>query len=319
MNTIRDLIVSQKQQIAMALPRHLDPDRLIRVTMTALRKNPNLMGCSHASLMGAIIQAAQLGLETDGALGHAYLVPYGSECQLQIGYRGMIDIARRSGQIKSISAHVVYEKDEFRYSYGLDETLEHKPALMDRGAAVCVYAVAKLVGGGYQFEVLSMEQIQEAEKASQARYKGRPWEAHWEAMARKTAIRRLFKYLPVSIEIQRAVTLDSQASAGISQGLDAMVIDIESADMDELPPLEEPEPPQDPMDKLKGELKEKQGENVDSLFSPLDELKARVKNNSKIMEMAKKHGIKMKKVDDITDAQAGILIDILNEEGGENA
>jgi len=220
MATIQGLLVSQRAQIEMALPKHMSTDRLIRVSMTALRRTPKLLECSTTSLLGAIISAAQLGLETDGALGHAYLVPYKKECQLVIGYRGMIDLARRSGQILSISARVVYENDKFEYSYGLDEKLDHIPAMDGRGSPIAAYAVARIVGGGYQIEVLSMEQLRKAQDASQAKYKGCPWEAYWDEMARKTAVRRLFKYLPVSVEMQRAIGLDDMADAGVPQYID---------------------------------------------------------------------------------------------------
>jgi len=220
MATIQGLLVSQRAQIEMALPRHMSTDRLIRVSMTALRRTPKLLECTTTSLLGAIISAAQLGLETDGALGHAYLVPFKKECQLVIGYRGMIDLARRSGQILSISARIVYENDKFEYSYGLDEKLDHIPAMDGRGSPIAAYAVARIVGGGYQIEVLSMEQLRKAQQASSASYKGCPWEAYWDEMARKTAVRRLFKYLPVSVELQRAVGLDDLAESGQPQYLD---------------------------------------------------------------------------------------------------
>ena len=251
MKTIRDLIMSQKDQIALALPKHMTPDRLIRVSLTALRRTPKLAQCNHASVLGAIIQSAQLGLETDGSLGHAYLVPYKGECQLQIGYRGMIDLARRSGQIVSISARIVYENDDFKYSYGLEETLKHIPTMNEKGKPMAVYAVARLVGGGYQFEVLSMDQVEKIRKSSPAGNSG-PWKTHWDEMARKTAVRRLFKYLPVSVEIQKAVGLDDMASAGVPQQLDAMVIDVEP---------EPPQPPQTGLDALTEKLKEEQGGN----------------------------------------------------------
>lgn len=213
-----------KAQMALAMPKHMTADRMMRIALTEIRKVPALAKCNIESFMGAIMQCAQLGLEPGSALGHAYLLPFGSgkaadnkpNCQLIIGYRGMIDLARRSGQIISLTARTVHQNDTFGYSYGLDETVTHKPADGDRGPMTHVYAVAKLKDGGVQFEVMSRADIEAIKKQSKSGTNG-PWVSHFEEMAKKTVIRRLFKYLPVSIEIQRAVVLDEHAEAGIDQ------------------------------------------------------------------------------------------------------
>lgn len=219
-----------KAQIALALPKHMTADRLARIAMTELRKTPKLMQCDQMSFLGAIMQCAQLGLEPGGALGHAYLLPFdkrqkqgnqwvtvATEAQLIIGYRGMIDLARRSGQIVSLSARAVYENDQFSYAYGLEEKLEHIPNEDGNpGALTHVYAVARLKEGGVQFEVMSKAAVDRVRALSKSSDKG-PWVDHYEEMAKKTAIRRLFKYLPVSIELQRAVTLDEKADADLPQ------------------------------------------------------------------------------------------------------
>lgn len=220
-----------KSQIALALPRHMTPERLARVALTEVRRVPALAKCDQASFLGAIMQCAQLGLEPGGALGHAYLLPFDkrekvggqwqtvrTDCQLIIGYRGMIDLARRSGQILSLEARAVYTKDRFHVSLGLNPDLTHEPAWddEDRGPLRFVYAVAKLKDGGTQFEVMSRVEVEKIRAQSKAAQSG-PWVTHFEEMAKKTVIRRLFKYLPVSIEIQRAVGLDEQAEAGVPQ------------------------------------------------------------------------------------------------------
>lgn len=215
---------AMKNQMAMALPKHMTADRMTRIALTEMRKVPGLAQCNVESFMGAVMQCAQLGLEPGSALGHAYLLPFGNgkardgkaNCQLIIGYRGMIDLARRSDQIISISARSVHEKDRFSYEYGLEEVLSHKPAEGERGNLTYVYAVAKLKGGGVQFEVMSRADIEAVKKQSKAGTNG-PWVTHFDEMAKKTVIRRLFKYLPVSIEIQTAVSLDERAEAGIDQ------------------------------------------------------------------------------------------------------
>lgn len=203
-----------KRQMAMALPKSLTADRLTRIVMTEFRKTPALMRCDQESLFGAIMQCAALGLEPGSALGHCYLIPYGKQCQLIIGYRGMIDLARRSGQIVSLSAYCVHEADDFHYELGLHPDIHHIPSASAANSPVTfVYAVAVLKDGGAQFEVMSRAEIEKVRAASKAGKSG-PWATHWDEMAKKTVIRRLFKYLPVSIEATRAVEIDEKADRG---------------------------------------------------------------------------------------------------------
>ncbi|EPM5566731.1 MULTISPECIES: recombination protein RecT [Providencia] len=215
---------SMKAQLAAALPRHMTPDRMIRIVTTEIRKTPALATCDMQSFVGAVVQCSQLGLEPGNALGHAYLLPFGngksksgqSNVQLIIGYRGMIDLARRSGQIVSISARTVRQGDNFHFEYGLNENLTHVPGENEDSPITHVYAVARLKDGGVQFEVMTYNQIEKVRASSKAGQNG-PWVSHWEEMAKKTVIRRLFKYLPVSIEMQKAVILDEKAEANIDQ------------------------------------------------------------------------------------------------------
>jgi recombination protein RecT len=225
-NTIAGLLTDPtiKQQMALALPKHMTADRLARIALTEVRKTPALGRCDQASFLGAVMQCAQLGLEPGGALGHAYLLPFENrkkgitEVQFIVGYRGMIDLARRSGQILSLEARAVYAADRFHVVLGLNPDLQHEPAwdVEDRGPLRFVYSVAKLKDGGTQFEVMSRMEIEKVRAKSKAGSAG-PWVDHFEEMAKKTVIRRLFKYLPVSIEMARAVGLDEQAEVGIPQ------------------------------------------------------------------------------------------------------
>ena len=146
-----------------------------------------------------------------------------------VGYKGLIDLARRSGQIVSIAAHEVCEEDEFDMIYGLDEKLEHRPAMKDRGAIIGFYAVAKLTGGGHAFEFMSRQEVDAIMHASQSKGNYGPWKDHYTEMGRKTVIRRLSKYLPLSIEFQAAAALDDMASRGQDQRLDDNTIDGEFA------------------------------------------------------------------------------------------
>lgn len=232
------LLEKSKPQIARALPRHLSADRMLRVTMTSIRRTPKLLSCSQQSLLGAIMQAAQLGLEPDGVLGHAYLVPFKEEVQLLIGFKGLIDLARRSGQLSTIFSRVVYAKDSFEYSYGLNEKLEHVPTTEeDPGDVVAVYAVARLKDGGTQFEVMTRREVEAIRKRSRAANDG-PWITDYAEMCKKTCLRRLCKMLPASVELARAVSLDERAEVGLSQQLED-VIDVPAEKANGKPTLDD--------------------------------------------------------------------------------
>lgn len=237
-----------QKQMALAMPKSMTPDRLTRIVMTECRKTPALLKCAPESFYGVVLQCAALGLEPGSALGHCYLLPFGNgkdkqgrpNAQLIIGYRGMIDLARRSGQIVSLQAYCVHEQDTFNYKLGLDPDIQHVPAsTADRGPVTHVYAVAKLKGGGIQFEVMSRAEIEKVRSTSKAGNTG-PWASHWEEMAKKTVIRRLFKYLPVSIEAVRAVEIDEKTDRGEATTnqdfLDAEFI--EKGDFNDAPQIE---------------------------------------------------------------------------------
>jgi len=234
---VKSFFESQKGVLLAVLPKHMSADRMLKIALGAMRTTPKLMECTTESLFGAIVQCSQLGLEPNTPLGHAYLIPFEKkrkqgnqwvtekvETQIVLGYKGLIDLARRSGQVVSISAHEVCQNDAFEYAYGLDERLHHVPAFGDRGPVIAFYAVAKLVGGGHAFEVMSVRQIEEIRDASQnykfARDKATTvWGQHFVEMGRKTVLRRLFKYLPVSIELATASHLDARNASGEEQNL----------------------------------------------------------------------------------------------------
>lgn len=237
------LLSKKKDELAKMLPKTLSIDRLLKVAQIAATTTPALAKCDVPSLVGAIGQCAQMGLEPNTVLGHAYLVPFNTKrkdsegrerwvnsVQVIIGYKGLIDLARRSGQIVSIAAHEVCANDRFELVYGLDEKLNHVPAMGERGDVIGFYAVAKLKDGGHSFEFMSAHQVLQIRDASQGwqqalKYKteGRhPWSAHFVEMGRKTVIRRLAKYLPLSIEFQTAVALDTMAGEGKDQSLNVI-------------------------------------------------------------------------------------------------
>lgn len=209
--TLNELFDEMKPAIAQAIPKHLTPDRLLRIATTSIRTNPKLKACTAESLLGAVMQCAQIGLEPS-ILGHAYLIPYKNkgvdECQFQIGYKGLIELARRTGQISSIIAHSVNEKDVFEYEYGINDKLRHVPADGERGPIVRYYAVAKFKDGGYAFVVMSKRDIEiHRDKFSKTKTYG-PWVDHFDEMAKKTVLKALMKYMPISVEFQKAVDQD---------------------------------------------------------------------------------------------------------------
>jgi recombination protein RecT len=198
--TVAALIEAQKGEIARALPKHMDPDRLARIALTVIKQTPALQRCDTTSLLGALMTCSQLGLEP-GPLGEAYLVPYGDKVTFIPGYRGLIKLAWQSGRLLSISADVVHANDDFDYEYGLTPKLRHKPTLTDRGDVIAVYACATFKDGGNAFVVLSRSDVEAIRNRSRAGKSG-PWVTDWDAMARKTAVRQLARWLPMSTELQ---------------------------------------------------------------------------------------------------------------------
>ena len=194
--------------LSKALPTGLSPQRFARIVLTELRKTPKLARTEPATFLGAVMTAAQLGLEF-GPLGHAYLVPYGQNCQLIVGYKGYIDLARRSGQLKSIVARPVHELDEFEYQYGTTEYLRHVPATGDRGKVVAYYGVAILHDGGQVIHVMSPSDVEAFRVRSKSSGDG-PWKTDYDAMACKTVIRRMTPWLPMSTEAAQAVESDEK-------------------------------------------------------------------------------------------------------------
>lgn len=218
--SLQALLEVSKKQIEAALPRHLTPERLLRIAMTEARKNPALLECTQASFIGAIIQTAQLGLEPGGILGHSYLVPFKNkkrgitEVQLIVGYKGMMDLAYRSPKVSHVIARAVYEGDKFSYQYGTDERLEHVPDPEAMGKKLThVYAVAFLREGGKIFDVMEAKEIESARQRSKTPDSG-PWETDFESMAKKSVVRRMFRFMPVSIELQNAVGIDEAGDRG---------------------------------------------------------------------------------------------------------
>ena len=230
--TIRDLMNRSKEQISQALPRHMNPDRMLRIAMTSIQQTPKLLNCDPKSLVAAVIESSQLGLEPDGILGYAYLIPYGNKAQLQIGYRGLIDLAFRSNRVSNISAQVVHKKDKYEYEEGLEKKLKHVPTSEeDEGDIVAAYAAVHFKDGNKDFEWMWKKDIDKIRKSAKASKDG-PWVTHYVEMAKKTAIRRLAKRLPLSPEFQRAAVLDEYISEGVADN--GQIIDVDSEAVESL-------------------------------------------------------------------------------------
>lgn len=220
------LVTKMAPEMAKALPRHMNPERMARMVLTTIRINPKLAHCSQASFLGSIMTAAQLGLEV-GPLGYVYLVPYKGNCQLILGYQGMIELARRSGLITNIYACVVREGDYFKYTLGLHRDIQHEPSEdpdRETKPITHVYAVAHYKDGPPDFAVLSRFEVAKRRARSAAANSG-PWVTDEESMTLKTAVRALWKWLPKSTEMARAAAIEEVYDSGGPQsaGWDADV------------------------------------------------------------------------------------------------
>lgn len=228
-NTLAAMITDTKfkGQLAAALPRSVSPERMARVVLTALRQTPALAECTPQSFMGAVMASAQLGLEPNTPLGHAYLLPYKNrqkgttDCQLIIGYRGLIDLVRRSGDIASIEVQPVFEGDAFNCKFGLNPNLDHEPDFanaqrVNPAKLRFVYAIARLKDGAVQYDVMSRTEIEAIRRRSRAGESG-PWVSDYVEMAKKTVLRRLCKLLPLAIEMASAVATDEAVDFGYGE------------------------------------------------------------------------------------------------------
>lgn len=218
-DTLVTMLRKMTPDLERALPKHLSADRMMRIALTALRTNAKLGECTQGSFLGAVISAAQLGLEVNTPLGQAYLIPYKGECTLQLGYQGMMDLARRSGMVSAIYAYDVKQGDTFSYQLGLNPDIRHVPSDdigREKKPLTHVYAVAKLKDGEPVFTVLTKAQVDMFRNRSRASTSG-PWVTDYTAMALKTAIRRLFTWLPKSAEMARAAVLDESPEIGKAQ------------------------------------------------------------------------------------------------------
>ena len=221
--TIQQYIKAMEGEIAKALPSVITPERFTRMVLSAISTNPKLGDCTPQSFLGAMMTAAQLGVEPNTALGQAYIIPYRNkgvmEASFQLGYKGLIDLAYRSGDVSIIQAQTVYENDTFDYELGLDPKLKHIPAVKDRGNATHYYAIFKTKDGGYGFEVMSMADVLEHAKRYSKSYGSGPWQTNFDEMAKKTVLKRCLKYAPLKSEFVRGITQDETVKTKIDEDM----------------------------------------------------------------------------------------------------
>lgn len=243
--SLQSLLEKMKGQIGLALPRHMTPERMIRVALTAVQKQPRLKQCTPISIVGAIVQASQLGLEPDGVLGQCYMVPYRNkknnnqlEAQLQIGYRGFLTLARRSGEVSNVYSELVYDCDFFNVMLGTGKKLEHVPNYDEdtrgevdpdtneliglRGA----YAVVIYKDGSTDFEYMPLRELNRIRASSKSADEG-PWITHPGEMYRKCPIRKLAKRLPLSPELMKAAAHDEHVDAGVASATVTELVDLD--------------------------------------------------------------------------------------------
>lgn len=214
MEAMRGTLVKMQPEFAAALPPQIPVEKFIRTTLTAVQMNPELLGADRRSLLGACMKAAQDGLLLDGreAAPVIFNTKEGKKVQYMPMVGGILKKIRNSGELSSISAQVVYDKDQFEYELGDNESITHKPFLgSDRGKQIAVYAVAKTKDGAIYREVMSVSDVEKVRAASRAGKFG-PWVDWWDEMAKKTVIRRMAKRLPSSADLDQVIANDNEAS-----------------------------------------------------------------------------------------------------------
>ena len=233
---VKQKMESLKPHLQAVATKYLTPERLAKLVTTAMGRNPLLLKAwqdSPHSVLRCVMASAQLGLEPDSPLGLCYFVPRKNsksggayEATFVVGYRGLIDLARRSGNIKSIESRVVYERDYFEEEYGLQPKLIHRPGRdEDRGPMVACYAIAHFGDGGAQYEVMSKSEIDAVRNRSPAGKYG-PWASDYTEMARKTVVRRLSKYLPLTPDLHRAAEHEDATEDGTVSSIDVELQEI---------------------------------------------------------------------------------------------
>ena len=250
----RAALEKAEARLGAAIPatarKFLEPARVTKIMLSALSRNPGLVNCTPESILSVCIAAAELGLEPCSPLQHLYAVPYGREATPVIGYRGLVALARRSGEVGSIQANVVYSGDDFDIELGLEQRLSHKPHLtgVDRGDVIGAYCIVRLRNDPPHIEYVARADLDKRQRASKSQ--NGPWKLWPDEMRKKTAVRMAMKTMPLSTELATALALDH-----LHEGV--RVVDATEPLREAVPP-----PPTSKSDELKDLLQE--GDNAQS-------------------------------------------------------
>lgn len=233
--TLNDFMDKYKGQIALALPKHITADRMVRLAMTSFSQNSALQKCDMHSIFASVIVAAQLGLEI-GVGGQGYLVPYGGKATFVPGWQGLVDLVSRAGRA-TVWTGAVYQGDEFDWALGDRPFIKHRPAGGgDSWEDIThVYAVGRVNGSEYPvLEVWSMERVQrhlkKYNKVGGQHYAVKDKGSNMEMYARKVVLLQVLKYMPKSVEVQRAVEVAQVADTGKSFTFDGEVVTVKDID-----------------------------------------------------------------------------------------
>jgi len=251
---LKNTIHTMTPEFKAALPPQIPVDKFIRTTLTAISLNPELLQADRKSLLGSAMKAAQDGLLLDGreAAPVIFRTKEGPRVQYMPMVGGLLKKLRNSGELASISANVVYDRDQFEYELGDDERIVHKPFLSeDRGKPIAVYAIARTKDGAVYREVMSVSDVEKVRAASRASNNG-PWVNWWDEMARKTVIRRIAKRLPSSADLDQVLASDNEA-VGFVQVEHREPINVTPAPEDQAAPLS----------RLKKSIADHQGELIE--------------------------------------------------------
>lgn len=248
------MLEQARPQLERVLPKHLTPERMMALARLAASRTPLLFQCDPLTVVQSVMRVSQLGLDIGTT---AHLVPFKNgktgkyECQAIPDYKGLVDLAIRSGKVVQVDTRVVYEGEEYEVEYGLDPKLIHRPRPTPEqgaaGAVVAAYAVAVMVGGSRKFEWLWRKDIDKVRASSRAKDSG-PWVNWFEEMCKKTAMKRLYKTLPQTKEMLAASEMDDRAETG-HVGTANELLDLD------VPVVVEPEAPKQGTAALKAKLK----------------------------------------------------------------
>jgi recombination protein RecT len=226
-DVFQDLLSRAAPLLSRVAAKSIDLDRLRGVAMMAVTRQPGLLECHPPTVIHAILRVAEMGLELGTGYGHAYLVPFRNErtkrkeCQLIIGYQGMIELALRSERVKAISSKPWFAEDVFDYEEGSSPRIYHKPKLDGErtwASLLGCYMIAQLDGGLWQCEVMTKKEIAAIRARSKSGEQG-PWNSDTLEMAKKCPVRRGSKYLPKGRDLARAVALDEEDEGVTHPGL----------------------------------------------------------------------------------------------------